>query len=396
MPADRKRGAASLTQHEPRFDVGGYYLERTHPEHLGFWYACKYEPRTRQVRRRSLKTTDFEEAKVKLAALVASAPDSAERRGPPGPHQILSVAALKAYLDDRGARIASSNVAERAVELFSDHLASINEIDAPVAFWTPAQQLEFAKWSVQRHGHSAGYLERLFNVMRAAFNEACVAKIRLDAVGNKVEAALMSHAPKVIWKRHAIARELRIPARRPRPATLSIEQMADVLEALNTPHLFRFAILSLCTWARPQAILDFDPATQVDWNGGLIDLAPIDWIPTNKRRPRQPLSQCLAGWLQVWAQEDEARRAAAVAARRTPPAGGLLVYQGRRVATVKRAFRRVGADLGLMGFSQYRLRHFMADQAKRLFPQPLARASLALAGSCCARWLADHGELRVR
>jgi len=31
----------------------------------------------RQVRRRSLKTTDFEEAKVKLAALVASAASSA-------------------------------------------------------------------------------------------------------------------------------------------------------------------------------------------------------------------------------------------------------------------------------------------------------------------------------
>jgi hypothetical protein len=34
---------------------------------------------------------------------------------------------------------------------------------------------------------------------------------------------------------------------------------------------------------------------------------------------------------------------------------------------VKRAFRRTGAELGLMGFSQYSLRHFMADQAKKLF-----------------------------
>ena len=67
------------------FELGGYYLERTHPEHLGFWYACRYDPGTRQVRRRSLKTRDFEEAKVKLAALVASAPSSANRVGPPGP-----------------------------------------------------------------------------------------------------------------------------------------------------------------------------------------------------------------------------------------------------------------------------------------------------------------------
>jgi hypothetical protein len=43
------------------------------------------------------------------------------------------------------------------------------------------------------------------------------------------------------------------------------------------------------------------------------------------------------------------------------------VSKGKRVATVKRAFRRTGAELGLMGFSQYSLRHFMADQAKKLF-----------------------------
>jgi hypothetical protein len=31
-----------------------------------------------------------------------------------------------------------------------------------------------AKWCVEKHGHSAGYIERLFNVMRSAFNDACV------------------------------------------------------------------------------------------------------------------------------------------------------------------------------------------------------------------------------
>jgi integrase len=302
-----------------------------------------------------------------LAALVASAPGDANRIGPPGPDQILSVAALKAYLDERGSHIASGDAAERAVELFTDYLASISKIDAPVAFWTPSQQLELAKWCVEKHGHSAGYIERLFNVMRSAFNDACVTKIRFDAVGNRRETALMSHAPKIVWKREAIATELRIPARRPRPATLSIEQMAEVLDSLKAPHLIRFAILSLCTWARPQAIIDFDPVTQVDWNGGFIDLAPIGWVPTKKRRPRQPLTACLAGWLPIWDNEDAARRAASLVDNRTAPERGLIVYKGKRVATVKRAFRRIGAELGLTGFSQYSLRHFMADQAKKLF-----------------------------
>jgi hypothetical protein len=37
------------------------------------------------------------------------------------------------------------------------------------------------------------------------------------------------------------------------------------------------------------------------------------------------------------------------------------------VATVKRGLRRIGTDLGLMGFSHYSFRHFMADQVKKLF-----------------------------
>jgi hypothetical protein len=115
------------------------------------------------------------------------------------------------------------------VALFTDYLASISKIDASVVFATPTQQLELAKWCVEEHQHSAGYIERLFNVMRSAFNDACVTKIRLDAVGNEVEKALMSHS-----KREAIATELKIPARRPRPVTLSVEQMAAVLDQ-DTP-----------------------------------------------------------------------------------------------------------------------------------------------------------------
>ena len=99
----------------------------------------------------------------------------------------------------------------------------------------------------------------------------------------------------------------------------------------------------------------------------MIDLAPIGWVPTKKRRPRQPLTGCLAGWLPAWSKEDEARRAAAVADDRNPPELGLIVYKGKRVATVKRAFRRIGTELGLTGFSQYSLRHFMADQIKKLY-----------------------------
>jgi hypothetical protein len=84
-----------------------------------------------------------------------------------------------------------------------------------------------------------------------------------------------------------------------------------------------------------------------------------------------------------WSKEDEARRAAALAENRPPPELGLIVYKGKRVATVKRAFRRIGTELGLMGFSQYSLRHFMAAQIKKLFRNvPREQRSLWMGARC--------------
>ena len=216
----------------------------------------------------------------------------------------------------------------------------------------------------------AAYVERLFNVMRSAFNAACEVKIRIDAVGNNIEAAILSHAPKVVWKREKIARELKIPTEKRKPRLLSIEEMGLLLDHLQAPHLFRFAIIELCTWVRPQAVIDLDPKKQVDWSNGSIDFKPEGWVPSNKRRPNQPLSECLAGWLNAWEREDAAGRAKDVAAGREPRPDALIVYKRQRVATVKRAIRRISADLGLIGFSQYGFRHFMADQVKKLFRIP--------------------------
>src|SRR5262249_58415216 len=107
----------------------------------------------------------------------------------------LTLAVLKAYMDGRGSAIASEQVADRAVVLFTQYLDHTKKLAASVAFWTPAQQLECARWLITTHGHSAGYIERLFNVMRSAFIDATQMKLRTDAVGNRVEAALMASAP---------------------------------------------------------------------------------------------------------------------------------------------------------------------------------------------------------
>jgi len=61
-------------------------------------------------------------------------------------------------------------------------MVHIKHTEAPVAFWTPAQQLECARWL-------RADITRLFNIMRSAFIDATQIKLRPVVVGDLVEAA---------------------------------------------------------------------------------------------------------------------------------------------------------------------------------------------------------------
>jgi hypothetical protein len=73
------------------------------------------------------------------------------------------------------------------------------------------------------------------------------------------------------------------------------------------------------------------------------------------------MSLCLAGWLKRWMHEDAERSALDREAGKQPVESGLLVYKRLRVACVKRAYRRIGRELGIDDFSQKKFRPFMND-----------------------------------
>ncbi len=346
-----------------RFQIGDYYLAQPHPDRGGIWYACRNDPGARAVRRRSLGTADVKEAKIALATLVTAAPQTTGQGSAPGAGQVMTLAVLKSYLDDHAQAIASEEVAERAVELFTEHLEMQGQMTAPVSYWTPSRQLECAKWMRSKYHHAPATIARHFNVMRSAFEDGAKVKMRTDPIGAPVEAAMIASAPEIVMRQERVATELGVKSRPPRRKTQSLDEMAAILDSVKAEHLFRFAILELCTWARPEAVTDFDPEHQVDWTAMTIDLAPANWVPTNKRRAVQPLTQCLADWLQRWQAEDKAKREACGGTA----SKALLLYKGKRVKTTKRAWRRIGSELGLAGFSQKSFRHFMADQTKMLF-----------------------------
>ena len=61
-------------------------------------------------------------------------------------------------------------------------------------------------------------------------------------------------------------------------------------------------ILALNTWARPEAILELEVSTQVDFANGLVHLNPHGRRQNNKVRPTIPLTNNLRGWLLHWNQ----------------------------------------------------------------------------------------------
>jgi integrase len=332
--------AAPAPAADDPFEIGGYYLDRPHPTRGNAVYACRYDAAAGCVRRRTLKTTDWEEAKTRLAELVLSVPATAGA-AVPGPDQVLTVAALANYVDGHATTIRSESDAIRAAELAQQYLEVYAKKPlAPVSFWTPSRQLDFARWLRLTFNHSPASIERRLDVVHAAFSEMTEVKLRTDPFGQQVETALMTHAPKFVYKRDRIARELKIPPSKARHNKLSLQDMATVLDTLDQEHLFRFAMIALNTWARPEAIADFDPVTQR--RDGLIDLNPPDRVVTNKRRSVIPETRCLAGWLDKWGADEP-----------------LLMFQGERVRSVKKALGRQAARVGVAKFAPGRFRHFM-------------------------------------
>lgn len=347
-PTDQPAEPAVAPARDDPFEIGGFYLDRPHPTRGGFVYACKYDASSGVVRRRTLGTTGWEEAKVELAALVLSAPATKDGR-PPGPDQILTVAAFTNYLDGHAMTIRTDSDAERACELAKQYLNEhVKNPMAPVSFWTPSRQLEFSKWLHATFKHSPASIERRLDVICSTFHDMTKIKLRQDPFGQPVETALMTHAPQFVYKRARIARELKIAPSKPRHTTISIEDMAKALGALKHEHLFRFAIISLNTWARPEAVADFDPASQ--FRDGLIDLLPPGRAQTNKRRPMIPATRGLADWLAAWCKDD--------------PKAPLLAFNGKRVADVKKAIGRQAAVAGIK-LTPGSFRHFMATTVRR-------------------------------
>ncbi|NDD83375.1 site-specific integrase [bacterium] len=217
------------------------------------YYRCWMEGRT--LRRATLGTTDFEEAKQRLEEWFI-----ANRR-------VENETATDAVLAD---------VLRRYWEGHAKNVASAPTIKGQLRYW-----LEF-------HGAAsvkdACHHDRLAQFI-TALKDRGLAPSTVNHTLMAGKAAL-----RMAWKRGELVSVPHIPMvpvgeQEPMGRPLTVEEVRRLLrECEATPHLWRLCVWLIATAARPAAILELDWA-QVRHDEGLVYLNPIGRAQNKKRRP---------------------------------------------------------------------------------------------------------------
>lgn len=300
------------------------------------------------LRRRSLETKVLAEAQERLIKLAGSSQINKSR----SPDAVFLMAALDFYYENDVRSKASGKPAFRAMQLINEYVHEKIGPAARVSGFSLLRQRDFMRWCVQKYGHSAGTIARNLSVVSAAFRFSCKPQVVRDGLGNELEVLLLDSAPSVCTQPKEVARLTEIPESSPRDWTPTFEELGRFIDAIDArqENLFRFVMLALNTWARPEAIIDLRADKQVDWPFGIVDLNPPGRRQTKKHRPKIKLTDNLAEWLRHW------------------DAPAPLIWDGQPVTTMKKTFKRHALACGLPQFTQYSIRHFMATYVRQAKP----------------------------
>jgi integrase len=284
---------------EKLFEIGGQWIGRVDGR-KGF-YAFRYDGRSRQVVRSSLKTTNFEEAKEKLAsqALTAVVHD------PRNPDEVMLVAVLNHYFENHSDAKVSAEMARRAGELVLTFLEEEcgHGPEVKVGTFTKGIQMLYAMWASKKHGHSPAYISRCLSVIAAACRFAAKTVVKLGPDNQITESRILNAMPEICYDGKWLAEVINKPEPAARDVIPTFEQLASLLDTEGSEVLQRFDILALNTWARPEAILELRIKGQIDFDNSLLDLNPPGRKQTKKHRPTIRLTSNLRGWLEHWGED---------------------------------------------------------------------------------------------
>lgn len=291
---------------------------------------------------------------------------------------VLLVQPLDFYYENDVKQKPSAKPAFRAIQLVTEFAREKMGSKVRVAAFSPLRQKEFMRWCVDKYDHGAGTIARNLSVISAAFKFSCKVQIVRDGFGREEEVLLLDSAPRVYTQAKDVAELTAVPDSEPRNWLPTLEQLGHFIDTIDArqENLFRFVIMALNTWARPEAILDLRTDSQIKWNFGLVDLNPPGRRQTKKHRPKIRLTENLRDWLRHWDQSAP------------------MTWDDQPITTMKRTFKRHAVDCGLPQFTQYTIRHFMATAVRRAKP-PVSKEQRDVwlghdDGRTAANWYEHH------
>jgi len=352
MPRDKRtrRGKLDRTG-ERRFEFRGWWLDlRDDDEDLsGYWYAFRYSTGTGRVRRTSLGTRDRDKAQIELIAECLKDGN----RDPQTPDKVHLSLVFTYYQKKK-------TVVENGKKKKKPHPAAIlghklcvefmRENGTSVADFSGEAQKKFIASLSGKHETSS--IVSYMKMIAAAVN-----MVLKDSKDTKLEGVpRLKSAPHIITGENEITAITDRPAARPREYLPSFKDMAKFIDHIKTPHVRRYVIIGLNTWARPEAVCDLSKS-QVNYELGLIDLNPEDRRQAvSKWRALIPISSTLLPWLEQWDAE-----------RKTGEPEQYVFWRGEPIKSAAGAFQRVREKkkVNLPQLIPYTLRHFMRTHAER-------------------------------
>lgn len=300
-----------MQEQERPGQIGEYWLSKRRGSDQ--WCRTWYDAPTRQTRRESLGTADFQEGKLKLWEWYAKF----GRIGQQQPQDAPLAMVLVRYWQRHACTLPSAEFAKIALRYWSDFWG-----EATVAELTPARQREFIG-GLALAGKSSGYIKRILTVGKAALNHA-------------YRESEIASVPYIIPGEDAP----------PRDRVLTMAESGALWLSIEHPHEHMMLSLLYGTLARPEAALGLRREF-VDFDRWLLAQNPPGRKQTRKYRPTVPIAGFLRGTL------------------RDAPEGPLVTWKGKPIASFKTAWRGIRRRAGLgQDVVAKTIRHTMATELR--------------------------------
>lgn len=282
---------------------------------------------------------------------------------PRHPADVLLLSALNHYWSNYSDLRKNPRNARRPGELLLEYFETLSDKPPRVADFRKSRQEAFMRYLADKD-FAVSTISRHLSIIKSAFNYGAREQV-ITRDDQEMELQLLEFAPKVYDSAALISRTTDKPEPAPRNWTPSLEQVAAFLEGIKSDQMFRYTILAMNTWARPEAICEAGP-WGLDPEHGLLRLNPVDRRQTKKVRPTIRLTENLSEWIEYWGKEDAHRP------EKWPEPTTWVHLRGKPVASIKKGFYAHRDQLSLAGerlypqeWTRYAFRHLMTTVARR-------------------------------